>query len=125
MICEKTHDSRLTTYVSRLLFVFCLIMKASLSSILLAACVSIQIDVFSQPVQLDSLQIERVAKTCQLWGHIKYFHPYLGDPSVDWENAFSDNIEKIIQAKTRPDFESSIQMILDQLHDPATHVVKQ
>ena len=100
-------------------------MKASLFSIILAACVSIQIDVFSQPVHLDSLQIERVAKTCQLWGHIKYFHPYLSGPSVDWENAFSANIEKIIQSKTRTDYERSIQMMLDQLHDPATHVVKQ
>ena len=51
-------------------------MKALFYSTLFIVFVSFQGKVISQTIQLDSIQIERVAKTCQLWGHLKYFHPY-------------------------------------------------
>ena len=77
----------------------------------------------SQDVPYDSIQIERIAKTCQLWGHLKYFHPYLGADSIDWENAFTENIEGIITAKSSNEFQTSLQKMLDCLNDPVTSVV--
>lgn len=77
----------------------------------------------SQDVLYDSDQIERIAKTCQLWGHLKYFHPYLGGDSINWENAFTENIDGIITAKSSIEFKTAIQKMLDWLNDPVTRVV--
>ncbi len=77
----------------------------------------------SQTKQLTPKQIERVSKTCQLWGHIKYFHPYLFDKSIDWESAFTENIDKIITSKNNDEYAKAIQDMLDKLNDPATYVI--
>ena len=79
--------------------------------------------IFSQSIQLDSVQIERVARTCQLWGHLKYFHPYLDDNDINWEKAFTDNIELVITANNNNQFGKAVQKMLDALKDPATKVV--
>ncbi len=75
-------------------------------------------------VSLDSAQIERIARTCQLWGHIKYFHPALSDNTIDWESAFSENIEGVVHAKNRNEFAKAVQMMLDRLDDPVTKVLE-
>jgi len=59
----------------------------------------------------------------QLWGHLKYFHPYLSEDSIDWENAFSNSIEQVITSKNSKDFGKAVQKMLDQLNDPATKVL--
>jgi C-terminal processing protease CtpA/Prc len=76
-----------------------------------------------QPVLLDSLQIERIAKTCQLWGHLKYFHPYTNQNSIDWEKAFTTNIGEIVYARNQSEYETAVQKMLNELHDPATTVI--
>lgn len=92
------------------------------NSVFLVALFSI---VFTKAqVNLDSVQIERVAKTCELWGHVQYFHPYLIDNSLDWENAFTKNIERVLTANNREEFGQVLENMLDELNDPATRVVQ-
>lgn len=98
-------------------------MKALFFSTLFIVLVSFQGKVFSQTIQLDSIQIERVAKTCQLWGHLKYFHPYTTDTSIDWETAFTDYIDQVITSKNSADFGKAVQRMLDRLNDPVTTVL--
>ena len=78
---------------------------------------------FSQSATLDSLQVERIAKTCQLWGHLKYFHPQLDGETVDWERAFTNNIGQVIAAKNSDDFGKAVQSMLLPLNDSATKVL--
>jgi C-terminal processing protease CtpA/Prc len=76
----------------------------------------------SQTIKLDSLQIERVFKVSQLWGHIKYFHPYLSDANIDWESAFTQNIRHVIDAEDKDEFGDVVQKMLNHLNDPVTQV---
>lgn len=92
-----------------------------LISILLLLCFAIQSEA---QIQLDSIQIERLAITCQLWGHLKYFHPYLDDQSINWEKAFTDNIDDVIKSSTKQEFKGAIQRMLLELHDPLTTVTE-
>lgn len=73
-------------------------------------------------IHLDSIRVERIAKTCQLWGHLKYFHPYLIDNSINWEKAFTDNINGVIESISKEEFKTAIQAMLNELHDPVTTV---
>lgn len=79
--------------------------------------------VYSQSLDLDSLRVERIAKTCQLWGHIKYFHPYLSDDSINWESSFTNHIGDVYQAESSKEYADAIQNMLDNLNDPATRVI--
>ena len=96
-------------------------MKTLLYFLLVGTLVLFQEKVFSQPVQLDSIQVERIARTSQLWGHLKYFHPNVN--TDDWDSAFTDNIEGVIAAKNSSEFGNVIQSMLDQLNDSATKVL--
>ena len=80
-------------------------------------CISIKAQ-----TELDSIQVERIAKTCQLWGHLKYFHPYLTDNSINWEKAFIDNISGVIESKSKEEYKNAIQRMLLELNDPVTTV---
>lgn len=100
-------------------------MKALIHSILIVSGSLFCRNGCAQTIELDSTQIERVAKTCQLWGHINYFHPYLADDSIDWESAFTDAIEQVIEAENPIQFRDAIQHMLDPLQDPATAVVNE
>lgn len=73
---------------------------------------------------LDSIQIERIGKTSQLWGHLKYFHPNLNDNSINWEKAFTDNIDEIIDAGSKQELKVAVQKMLFELRDPITTVIE-
>jgi C-terminal processing protease CtpA/Prc len=88
---------------------------------LICALVSFQEKVFSQSIKLDSTQVERITKTCQLWGHLKFFHANAN--TYDWESAFTDNIEQVIAAKNSAQFGKAIQSMLDRLNDPVTKLL--
>ncbi len=77
----------------------------------------------AQP-QLDSIQVDRIVKTCKLWGHLKYFHPFLADNYINWETAFTDNIMGIIESKNKVEFKNAIQEMLLNLNDPITRVIE-
>jgi C-terminal processing protease CtpA/Prc len=98
-------------------------MKNLLKPTLLFIILSCPLTGFSQPLVLDSIQTERVAMTCQLWGHLKYFHPETGNNAVDWESAFADHIEEVIASKTGEEFGHAVQKMIDRLNDPATRVL--
>jgi len=77
----------------------------------------------AQSIQLIPTQVKRIAKTSQLWGHIKYFHPYLTNKSINWEEAFIQNIDKVISSGSSDEFAEAIQKMLDELNDPSTKVI--
>jgi len=99
-------------------------MKGLVYLILFCALTSFQEKLFSQSIKLDSVQVERVVKTSQLWGHLKYFHPYLNDNAINWEKAFTDNIDEIIDAGSKKELKISIQKMLFELDDPITTVIE-
>ena len=77
----------------------------------------------SQPM-MDSIQIERIAKFSQLWGHLKYFHPFLHHPTIIWERAFTNTVELVIQAETSEDYSKAGQGMFSHLNDPPNYPIK-
>ncbi|OJJ20876.1 hypothetical protein BKI52_09855 [marine bacterium AO1-C] len=98
-------------------------MKSIIYTLVLWVLLYLQASVsFAQPQTLNKTQIERVMKTGQLWGHLKYFHPYLKKTTTNWEKAFADNIEGVIKAGSQEAFAKAVQQMLDVLDDPLTKV---
>lgn len=98
-------------------------MKSALYILLLLGSLLLNDKVYAQSITLDSVQVDRIAKTCQLWGHLKYFHPYLSDETIDWESAFTNHIEDVIQANDSKEYGDAIQNMLAHLNDSTTALV--
>ncbi len=65
---------------------------------------------------------ERLAATARLWNYVKYVHPRVTAPGIDWDAAFAKAIPKISAAKSDDDFAAALNEMLGALHDPATRV---
>jgi C-terminal processing protease CtpA/Prc len=70
----------------------------------------------------DSVRIERLAGLCELWGVIKYFHPYLAYKDIDWDEALIKTIPRVNKAETADDYKQAIRYMLSFLQDPNTYI---
>lgn len=89
---------------------------------LLAAVVLLNTTALAQPVSYTPAQIERVAKLSELYGHIKFFHPYLGYKPINWDSAFAATAPLVANAKTDDQTVTAIRQLLSVLGDDATTV---
>ena len=76
----------------------------------------------AQPVTYTPAQTERVAKLSELYGHIKFFHPYLGYKPINWDSAFAATAPLVANAKTDNETVAAIRQLLAVLGDEATTV---
>ncbi|GAB3712397.1 hypothetical protein GCM10027592_50810 [Spirosoma flavus] len=76
----------------------------------------------AQTTPYTPAQIERVAKLSELYGHIKFFHPYLGYKPINWDSAFAVAAPLVAQAKTDAETVTAIRQMLAVLNDEATTV---
>lgn len=65
---------------------------------------------------------DRLAATAKLWAYVKYIHPRVTAPEVDWDAAFAKAAPKVLAAKTDAQSEAAVNEMLGALHDPATHL---
>ncbi len=76
----------------------------------------------AQPPTYTPAQIERVAKLSELYGHIKFFHPYLGYKPINWDSAFAVTAPRVATAKTDEETVAAIRQLLTVLNDDVTTV---
>jgi C-terminal processing protease CtpA/Prc len=67
--------------------------------------------------------IERVAQAGQLWGFVRYLHPYLAYREIDWDKALVDALPRVRDAKSTEEYAAAVQSMLAALGDPATRVL--
>jgi C-terminal processing protease CtpA/Prc len=67
--------------------------------------------------------IERIAKVGQLWGYVRYLHPYVAYRDVDWNAALLAALPRVRDAKSREEYSAAVQSMLATLGDPATRVM--
>lgn len=67
--------------------------------------------------------IERITQVGELWGLVKYLHPYLAYRDIDWDKALVDALPRVRDAKTSEEYAAAVQSMLDALGDPATRVL--
>ncbi len=72
---------------------------------------------------LNQQQTKRLVDAGKLWGHIKYFHPYLQYKNIPWDSAFAAAVPDIINATDKASYAAALQQWLNILEDPMTTVV--
>lgn len=87
---------------------------------LLVMCLLSAAALRAQPQAYTPTQIERVAKLSELYGHIKFFHPYLGYKRINWDSAFAQAAPRVAQAQTDAETVAAINQLLAVLRDGAT-----
>lgn len=65
---------------------------------------------------------ERLARVGELWGMVRYLHPYLAYRDIDWDAALVAALPKVREAKTTEEYKAAVQGMLDALGDPVTRV---
>jgi C-terminal processing protease CtpA/Prc len=76
----------------------------------------------AQPQTYTPAQIERLAKLSELYGHIKFFHPYLGYRALNWDSAYAQQAPAIARATTDAEAADALRRLLGVLRDEATTV---
>jgi C-terminal processing protease CtpA/Prc len=68
----------------------------------------IKADQISNPIPEENLK--SLIATCQLWGFLKYHHPYVATGNLDWDKELINRIPAIMEAKS----ESEWKKMLDE-----------
>lgn len=66
--------------------------------------------------------LDRLARVGQLWGTVRYLHPWVAYKDVDWDAALVAAIPKVREAKTTEEYKAAVQGLLGALGDPITRV---
>jgi C-terminal processing protease CtpA/Prc len=68
-------------------------------------------------------EVDRLVGLGQLWGTIKYSHPWVASRSdIDWDKALVDAIPDARRAANVAQYAQAVQRMLDALGDPATRL---
>lgn len=67
-------------------------------------------------------RVDRLAKLGQLWGTVKYVHPYVWTHDVDWDGAVVRAIPKVSAAKTAAEYRAALVDLIAALGDPRTRI---
>jgi C-terminal processing protease CtpA/Prc len=83
-------------------------------------CCLLTLASLAQTALYTPAQIERVAKLSELYGHIKFFHPYLGYKPINWDSAFAATAPLVAAATTDAETVAALRQLLGVLNDAAT-----
>lgn len=97
-----------------------LLRSTLLCLLLLSSAVVLQAGETSAP---PPSPIDRIAKVGQLWGTVRYLHPYVAYRDVDWDAALLAALPKVRDARSRAEYSAAVQSMLATLEDPATRVL--
>jgi C-terminal processing protease CtpA/Prc len=65
----------------------------------------------------------RLAGAAKLWGYIKYFHPRVTSPEIDWDAAFATAAPQILAARSDKEAAGVIGRMLLRLEDSSTRLI--
>ncbi|MEO8593974.1 MAG: hypothetical protein ABI759_11695 [Candidatus Solibacter sp.] len=75
-------------------------------AIAIAMCATLPLSGQVDPLRAEAY--ERLAATSKLWAYIKYVHPRVTSPGVDWDAAFVRVAPKVLDAKTESEFAAAV-----------------
>jgi C-terminal processing protease CtpA/Prc len=75
------------------------------------------------PVPAPSAETDRLIAVAKTWSAVKYFHPYLADRPIDWDQALLDALPRIRSARDAVEYKSAVDAMLSVLGDPLTRVL--
>jgi C-terminal processing protease CtpA/Prc len=72
------------------------------------------------PGTLNEVQVRRLADVGRLWGAVRFFHPWLAEGKIDWDQALIQAIPRVKAASTSEEFRAAVDFLLSFLNDPAS-----
>lgn len=70
----------------------------------------------------DSTRVQRIAKLGELWGEIRYRHPWLAYKSIDWDSALVAALPKVEAAPDSGAYARVVGEMIGAIGDPATRL---
>ncbi len=74
-----------------------------------------------EPPPVDA-RTARLVRLCEVWGKVRYLHPWVVGGAVDWDAALMAALPSALAAETDDDAAAAVRVMLEALHDPATRV---
>jgi C-terminal processing protease CtpA/Prc len=68
----------------------------------------------------EKVRVQRLVGLANVWGQVKYFHPFLAYREIDWDKALIEAIPRVSAAKTPAEYEAAINAMLAFLDDKST-----
>ncbi|XXF74907.1 S41 family peptidase [Myxococcaceae bacterium GXIMD 01537] len=65
---------------------------------------------------------DNVAALAEVWGSVRYFHPWLVSRDIDWDAALVEALPRSAAARTPEALSEAVNAMLSRLGDPVTHV---
>ncbi|WP_164011441.1 S41 family peptidase [Pyxidicoccus trucidator] len=76
----------------------------------------------TKPEEQERTRHQRLAALGELWGQVRYRHPWMLSRRIDWDAAFMNAVPKVEAARSTDEYAAAVQSMLDALEDPATKV---
>lgn len=76
----------------------------------------------AKPEEQERTRLQRLAAVGELWGQVRYRHPWMLSRRIDWDAAFMNAVPKVEAARSTDEYAAAVQSMLDALEDPATKV---
>jgi len=71
---------------------------------------------------LGQTSYERLAAAAKLWAYVKYLHPRVTSPAMDWDSAFVRAAPEVLAATSDDEFKAALRGMLAELKDPCTRL---
>lgn len=68
----------------------------------------------------EDARIARLVGLAEVWGAVKYFHPFLAYREIDWDKALVETIPKVNGATTPQEYQEAVNHMLAVLSDGST-----
>lgn len=72
---------------------------------------------------LSTTQKDRLFHYSQVYGTVRYFHPYLAYRPIKWDEAWSEHAPAVLQAETDEEYAGILETLFAELDDPTTKVI--
>ncbi|MCP3143804.1 S41 family peptidase [Pyxidicoccus xibeiensis] len=76
----------------------------------------------AKPEEQERTRLQRLTALGELWGQVRYRHPWMLSRRIDWDAAFLSAVPKVEAARSPDEYAAAVQSMLDALEDPATKV---
>src|SRR6185295_19850290 len=87
-----------------------------------AALVAVQAAIHAQE-PLTPVQTDRLMAFGQLWGFIKFSHPWLAHRGTEWDQAFVQTVPAVISSQSPEQYRQALEQLISALNDRATCIV--
>lgn len=72
----------------------------------------------------EELRLKRLGALARVWGHVKYFHPFLPHlTNVNWDSVLIAAIPAVRSAQDAASYHAAVESMLRPLNDPLTSVM--